>query len=561
MSTPPHDFRDATALVVDGNPQSRSILVSQLRSFGLGSITQCARLVDARSKLEFSAYDLVICEQYFERETITGQDLLDDLRRNQMLPFYTVFVMVTSDSSYSKVADAAESALDAYLLKPHTAAGLSARIGLARDRKLSLKDIFSAIEAEHFDDAAAICKARFLARQPYWLYAARIGAELMLRAGRLADAQAMYEAVVEAKTLPWAKLGVARIQIEAGLPQRAVTTLQGLIEAEPGYTDAYDVMGRAQFEMGQFKEALHTYGMATKLTPSSVNRLLKHGMMACYVGKKEEGIVLLDRATRLGLDSKLFDPQALVLLAFARLDDNDYRGLMRCVEQLTHLRDRQPDNPRPKRLLDVVKALAAIQSLKTANALEEVRRLAKTIRQPEFDFESASNLLGLMTRLAMRSIQLYEVDAAVDTMGMRFCTSEAATELLSCSGTGRMEYVNRVRAAQVEVLKLSEQAISDSLAGDTQDVVETLLQHGAQTLNAKIIETVHLLLQRHEDRIENHAELQKLAQALREKYHTTEIHAGMGEQASTGRAAGGMSLPSGYKPQNPEGLLAKVNTV
>lgn len=561
MSLPTHDFRDASALVVDGNPQSRSILVSQLRDFGLGTITQCARLVDARTKLEFAAFDLVICEQYFERETITGQDFLDDLRRNQMLPFYTVFVMITSESSYSKVAEAAESALDAYLLKPHTAAGLAERIGLARDRKLSLKEVFTAIEAERFEEAAELCKQRFESRKPYWLYAARIGAELMLRSGNLAAALAMYEAVVAAKTLPWAKLGVARTHIESGFPQRAITTLESLIETEPGFTDAYDVMGRAQFELGQFDQALNTFRMSTKLTPSSINRLMKHGMMAYYAGDKEEGITLLDRAARIGLESKLFDPQAIVLLAFARLDDNDNRGLMRCHDQLVHLQERQPENPRLARLLEVVEALVAIQSFQTAKALEEVRRLAKTIHKPEFDFESASNLLALMTRLALRSIQLYEVDAAVDTMGLRFCTSRALTELLSCAGAGRTDFVHRIRNAHVEVLKLTEQAMTLSLKGNPQGAVEKLIEQGAQTLNAKIIESAHLVLHRYESRIPNCVELQKQAQALREKYRTTDIHAGLGEQAHTGRAAGGMSLPSGYKPISPEGLLAKVSAV
>lgn len=561
MPATPSELQDATALVIDGNPQSRSIIVSQLREFGVGSITQCARLVDARTKLELGSFDLVICEQYFERENTTGQELLDDLRRHQLLPFFTVFVMVTSEASYSKVAEAAESALDAYLLKPHTAAGLLERITQARERKFALKDIFTAIDEERFDDAADTCRAHFTARKPYWLYAARIGAELMLRAGHLTDAQELYEAVVEAKTLPWAKLGVARSQLEAGFPQRATTTLQSLIESEPGYSDAYDVMGRAQFELGQFKEALTTFRMSTKLTPSSVNRLLKHGMMAYYAGDRSEGIELLDRATRIGLDSKLFDPQALVLLAFARLDDNDLRGLMRCVDQLEHLRERQPDNPRHQRLIEVVQALVAIKEHQTARALEEVRRLAKTIAEPSFDFESASNLLALMTRLAMRSIQLYEVDAAVDIMGLRFSTSRALTELLSCAGVGRGDFINRIRAAHVEVLKITEQAMTLSLKGDPQAAVTSLLDQGERTLNAKVIESAHLVLHRYEQRIPDHRPLQARAQALREKFRTTEIHAGLGEQAATGRAAGGVSLPSSYKPQGSQGLIARVNAL
>ena len=560
MSTPASDFQNASALVVDGNPQSRTMLAKQLRDLGIGTVTQCGRLVDARSKLEFAAYDLVICDQYFEREESTGQELLDDLRRHQLLPFYTVFVMMTSQATYAKVAEAAESALDAYIIKPYTVSALEERIIHARERKHTLKDIFTAIEEERHSDAAELCKKRFTERKPHWLYAARIGAELMLRAGKLGEAQAMYEAVVEAKTLPWAKLGVARAQIEAGETQRAVTTLQGLMEMEPGLTDAYDIMGRAQFEMGKFNDALNTFRLAIKLTPGSVNRLLKHGMMAYYAGDIEEGVHSLDYATRIGLNSKLYDPQALVLLAFARLDENDNRGLMRCVDQLTQYRDRHLEDPRPQRLLEVVEALVAIQSYQTARALEEVRRLAKTIQRPDFDFESGCNLLGLMTRLALRSIQLYEVDAAVDTLGLRFCTSKALTELLACSGRGRQDFIKRISEAHGEVFRLTEQAMTLSLKGDPQGAVEKLLEQGEQTLNAKIIESAHLVLHRYQAKIQEHGPLLQRAQALREKYRTNAIHAGLGVQSPTGHAAGGMALPSAYKPRSREGLLAKLST-
>jgi cytochrome c-type biogenesis protein CcmH/NrfG/AmiR/NasT family two-component response regulator len=553
------DLQEAKALVVDGNPISRSILVSQLREFGIGSVVQCTRLSDARLKLELNAYDVVVCEQYFEREEITGQDLLDDLRRNQLLPFVTVFVMVTSEASYAKVAEAAESALDAYLLKPHTAAGLAARIDTARSRKLALKDIFTAIETEDFDRAATLCKERFDARGEYWLYAARIGAEIMLRGGLHSEAQRLYEAVVEAKTLPWARLGVARAQLEAGQPKRATTTLQALIEAEPEYSDAYDVMGRAQFEQGDFESALSTFRMSTQLTPSSVNRLLKHGMLAYYKGDRKEGLELLDRATLIGLDSKLYDPQALVLLAFARLDNNDRKGLMRCQEQISRLQERKPGNERLRRLLDVVEALISMHTHQTARAVDEVRRMAKSLGNDDFDFEASSNLLALMTQMALRSIQLDEVDNAVDTMGLRFCTSKALTELLSSAAAGRTEFSDRIRSAHTQILKITEQAMSLSLKGDPQKAVEALLDSGLKTLNAKVIESAHLVLQRYESRIPDYATLDARTQELRVRYRTSDIHAGLGEHASTGRASGGLSLPSGYKAPAREGLLAKVH--
>ena len=558
MLVTPNEFQQAKALVVDGNPQSRSILASQLRELGVGSVSQCSKLSEARSRLEMSSFDIVLCEQYFEREESSGQDLLDDLRRDQLLPFYTVFVIVTAEATYTKVAEAAESALDAYLIKPHTANGLASRIAQARERKQSLKAIFSAIEQQRFQEAGALCIQRFEERGPHWLYAARIGAELMLRTGQLSEAQRLYEAVVAANTLPWAKLGVARAQLEAGQTHRATTTLESLIESDPGYSDAYDLMGRAQFELGNFENALNTFGMASKLTPGSVNRLLKHGMLAYYAGEREEGVVLLDRATRIGLDSKLYDPQALVLLAFARVDNNDQRGLLRCAEQIQRLGLRQADNPRLQRLFDVVQCLTALQDQQTARALDEVRRLAKMVHEPGFDFEAAGNLLALMVRLASRSIQLYEVDAVVETLAQRFCTSRALTELLVCTAVGREDYPQRIRAAHADILKRTEQAMSMSLKGDPQRAVQALLEHGETTLNAKLIESAHLVLHRYTGRIPEEASLTDRAQALRERYRTTDIHAGLGEQANTGRAAGGVALPGAYTAPRSEGLLAKV---
>ncbi|WP_300658671.1 tetratricopeptide repeat protein, partial [Hydrogenophaga sp.] len=478
MPAAANHLQDAHALVIEGNLQSRSIIVSQLRELGVGTVSQCTRLVDARRKLEVNRYDVVICEQHFDRDSMSGQDLLDDLRRNQLLPFYTVFIMITAEASYAKVAEAAESALDAYLLKPHTGARLSDRIMMARQRKKALEGIFTAIDAERFDEAAALCLERFETRGTYWLYAARIGAELLLRNGDIGDAQKLYEAVIAAKTLPWARLGVARAQLESGQPAKAVTTLESLIQDDNAYADAYDVMGRAQFELGNFQSALTTYQMATKLTPSSISRLLKHGMLAYYTGEKSEGVELLDRATRLGLDSKMFDPQALLMLAFARLDNNDQRGLARTVDQLTRLRDRSHAPARPHRLLGMAESLLALQHQNTARALDDVRRLANDALSPDFDFETACNLLALMGRLQMRSIALNESEAAVDTLALRFCTSKAMSELMACAASGVQGFADRVRSAHSQILKMTEQAMTLSIKGDPQGTVMKLLEDG-----------------------------------------------------------------------------------
>jgi CheY-like chemotaxis protein len=544
------DLSTSNALVIDANPTSRSMLVSQLRDFGMGSVVQAARLLDARRQLELRNFDVVLCELHFDGETMTGQDLLDDLRRNQLLPFATVFIMVTGEATYAKVAEAAESALDGYLLKPHKANQLAERLHQARFRKTSLQDIFTAIEAEDFETAASLCQQRFESKGLFWLYAARVGAELMLRLGKYAQAQKLYQAVVAAKTLPWARLGVARALIDEGQVTRATSVLENLISEEPNYTDAYDVMGRAQFEQGKFDAALATYKLASELTPASITRLQNLGLMSYYSGDREGAETFLDRTTRLGLDSKMFDCQTLVLLALVRFETGDRKGLQRCRDDFARIKARQPDNARNERLSSIVEALQLIEQGQFVQAVASVRSQCLRIKAPDFDFESAANLLSLLAQMAHKTIQLDEVEVVVDTLGKRFAGTRAMAELLAGSAAVFPPYAELVRTAHASILKLTAIAVKLSLRGDPQAAVMQLIHHGQETLSGKLIETAYQVMHRYADRINNVAELSPVVHDLRIRYGTKVNRASLGEPK---RQAGGLTLRSVKKnpPHNP----------
>ena len=542
-----NDYSACAALVVDGNLTSRSILVSQLREFGVGTVVQCAKAADARRHLEIRRFDFVLCELHFADEASSGQDLLDDLRRNQLLPYSTIFIMVTGEATYAKVAEAAESALDGYLLKPHRAIDLGERLLQARVRKASLQNIFSAIDNEDFEEAARLCMERFESKGKFWLYAARVGAELLLRVGRPNDAQKVYRAVIEAKTLPWARLGVARAQLDAGQVNQATSTLENLISDEPSFVDAYDVMGRAQFELGRLDKALETYKMAATLTPASITRLQNLAMMTYYSGDHAEAERLLDRTARLGLESKMFDSQSLVLLAFSRLESGDRKGLQRCHDDFTRLLDKNPENPRLKRLAEIVVVLHLIQQNQFAQAVDAVRGLATTVRDSAFDFESASNVLALVAHLTSKTIQLYEIESVVDTIGLRFCSNRSQTELLAACARAHPPYAERMQASQTQVLAMAEAAMAQSLSGDPTAAVNALVQDGKATLNARLIDNAYQVLLKHGAKIANAPALTIELQQLRAQFGIQSTRAAMGEQT---RQSGGLVLRTGRAGAN-----------
>jgi CheY-like chemotaxis protein len=532
------DIGDCQALVIDGNPTARSILVAMLRDMGVGQVAQASRAVDARRTLEHRSFDLVLCDYHFDHSTMSGQDLLDELRRAQLLPYSTVFVMVTGEASYAQVAEAAESALDSYLLKPHTAAALEQRVLQARHRKKVLGPIFGAIAEGNFQQAADLCQARFENRGEYWLYAARIGAELRLRLGQHSEARVLYESVRAMNALPWARLGIARAEVEAGQLQQACRTLASLVDEQPSYADAYDVMGRAQLELGDVAGALATYRSATQLTPSAITRLQKQGLLAFFAGESDEAVDALERSVRLGVGSKMFDEQSLMLLALLYNDRRDHKAFGRVLDHLERAVERQPDAVRPRRFLEGARVLQSLLGRQVGGTLQGSAALAAQIRHEDFDFEAATNLLAVLARISGTEIRLPEGELWVGAIAQRFCISKASTDMLGLAARPHPPYETLVRDGQHAITALAEKAMTHSLAGAHEATVRSLLSLGSETLNAKLLDMAGLVLNRHAARIDGAADLDREVSELRRRFAGRSGPLGAGP----GRAPGAPTL-------------------
>lgn len=533
------DIQECRALVIDSNPTSRSILTDMLRQMGVIHIVQTSRAVDGRKALEGRVFDVVLCDYHFDNSPMSGQDLLDELRRAQLLPYATVFVMVTGEASYAKVAEAAETALDSYLLKPHTAAALEQRLLQARHRKTVLGEIFEAIEKSDFAAAAALCRARFVSRGQYWLYAARIGAELFIRLGNHTQARELYEAVQATKALPWARLGIARTEFEEGQLPQARRTLESLISEQPTYADAYDVMGRVQIEQGDLAGALETFRNAAQITPHSVTRLQKQGMLAFFNQQPDEAIDAMERCVRAGIGSKMFDCQTLVLLCLLHFDKRDTRGFNRSFDNLAQAAERAPNSTRLQRFALLSKVFKALNERQVGDCVGHVKELVGDMRSQSFDFEAATNLLSVLGRLRNTEIQLEDDDAWVTTLANRFCVSKAATEMLCRAASGHEPYAELIRSGQQGISSMAEKAMTHSVTGSPAIAVQALMAKGTETLNAKLIELAGLVLTRHASKIGDSADMSQLINELKNKYCSqgTQVNLGHG-----GRAAGGLSL-------------------
>lgn len=513
--------KDSRALVVDGHATSRNILAAQLRSVGVGHVSQCARAGEARRQMASRAFDIVVLELRLGDGT-AAQDLIDELRRRGMLPLSTVVMVVSSQSSYDVVAGVAESAIDGFLIKPYSEADLEERLMRALARKDAMKAAHQAVEDGRWEDGLRECEERFLARGAHWSHAARLGAELAIRLGRLPLASAMFEAVLADRAVPWAKLGIARVLDATDHKREAASTIRDLLDAEPTYSDAYDVLAKIHAEQGDYDAAIRAYRQAAQIMPGSVVRQQRYGMLCWYAGEQHTGARALQRALEIGGESPLFDPQTLLLLAIDHCRRHDDQGLAdvaarlaQAIERPGRVGDGADRLVRLRRLMRMVRALQALRRGDRDLAEAELAQASAELGQADFDVEAAINLLTVLAIVHADGSGSGAAAAWVRTLGLRFCVSRQVTEVLARATEGHPSFPDALRAAYAEIGETTRLALSDTLIGQHQRAVEKLLDAASATRNARLLEVATATLGRHRERIAGHAALAARCEALR----------------------------------------------
>jgi len=534
------EVENDSALVIDSNAVSRSITTQNLREFGFGTVRQTARLVDGRNMLESQRFNLVICDYNFDLEAASGLQLLEELRRENMLPYSTVFVMIASEATYAQVAEAAESALDGYLIKPFSANSLGERIKESRQRKRALSDIFEALELHDYEGAAALCVKRFESREIYWLYAARIGAELLLRQKRNDDAATLFKAVTDARAVPWARLGVARAHFADGEIAKARRAVENLLEDEPGNADAHDVLGRVKMELGLVEEAREAYETATALTPECILRLQHTGTLHFYTEDYDKAAELLQQAWNIGKRSRLFDVLSMLLIAFIRYEQQQTSAVQTALDHIKRFADSHPQSNRLRRFKLIAEALLEVSNGRTQHGFRLAQEAYTDVMKPAFDMEAAMSVLSLLARLLKVGFPQDEFEIAARQIARRFSVSRSSNQLLLTAALERQDVEAWLKESLTDTTRAAENAVDLTLKQDFKGAVESLLLYGEQTCNARLIELAGNLLRRNREKIEGVKALIDTQGVLSRRYCVPCTHiAGI---RRSGRSSGGMLI-------------------
>ncbi|MEI8304614.1 MAG: response regulator [Burkholderiales bacterium] len=423
------EFSHLSALLVDERDVSRVAVAHALRQMGLARVKAVSNPEEARGQLRVQSFDLILTEYHFSYGE-TGLELLEDIRAQRLVPFTTLLVMLTGEAVHERVAAVVETALDAYLLKPVNPATLEARLTRALAKKAALLPIWASLEQEAFQDALGRCEAMIAQREPFWLDAARISAEIHLALKQHREADGMYELVQEEQALPWARLPMNSPSVPEGS--------QALDNEDAGTAagDTYHRLARCYIEDGDPGAALQALRRGVSAIPADVIRLQSLGSLAFLLGQLDEARETLDKAARLATGSRQIDPQtllALVLLEAERASEDAMAGVdaRAHADRLALAHAADPGDTR----LAILNEMATIQLLcvddEKHRAGASLQALDGRLESPGFDLSCALHLLLLLRCLGPHEVAPSDAADWVRRMGRRHAGTRVATSLMA----------------------------------------------------------------------------------------------------------------------------------
>lgn len=408
-------YTNKKCLIVDDFPEIRGSLSRALKIFGCHSVDTAANGEDAIRLCTKKNYDIVICD-YNLGAGKDGQQILEEVRHQRVLPMTSLFVMITGESSREMVLGALECQPDDYITKPYTQASLKLRLDKAVVRHEALLPIKRYISNGHYQPALELCNSAIVDGGRYATDCLKLKGQLHFLLKQIHEAKHLYEDVLRKKPLVWARLGMGKTLKELGNYEGAKAACQEIINEDERYIEAHDLLAEIHLENKETVAAQRSVERATRISPKSVLRHRKLASIAELNHDDETELKSHQQAIKWGLNSCLESEQdyfnyARKVSELVRGNDSDEAKIL--VRQAGSYLDRarkryvnRPEVAAQAMLVDVQIESAQGKEKKARNSLQRARELYKEILNPsvEASLELARALHGLHEEEEARNI-------------------------------------------------------------------------------------------------------------------------------------------------------------
>lgn len=273
MATVNIDFAQRRFLVIDDQPMAREALRTIAQTVGAFAVEFAANYQDALYRIRNNTPDIILCD-YILGDGRSGQQLLEELRRFNLLKDEAIFMMVTGEQSYEQVVSAVELVPDDYIIKPFSPDKLLLRLARIMAKKDFFADYYREKRQQEYARALALLAAKrdSEAGRPYRFEILRQQAETLLASGDAVGAEDAYRDILNNYEFPWARAGVARSLHQQSRHGEAREEIDRVVASTPHYFDAVDLKANICIAQGETEEAQRVLDEAAKKTPRNYLR-------------------------------------------------------------------------------------------------------------------------------------------------------------------------------------------------------------------------------------------------------------------------------------------------
>ncbi len=463
-------FSSKSFLIVDDFQGMRAMMREMLKSFGAKDIDMCSNGSEAIAQISKSKYDVVLCD-YNLGSGRNGQQILEEAKFRSLIGPSTAWIMVTAEKTSDMVLGAAEYTPDDYIIKPINETTIKTRILKAMAKKEALFDIEKASKAKNYTKALALCDEQLKNAGNNATELLRIKSNLLLSASDYESAKQLFEQILAARDVPWAKTGLAKVYFQTAGYDTARRLLEEVVEENRAYLEAYDWLAKTLEQMGELGEAQRVLVRSAELSPNSVMRQRTLGEIAQKRGDLDIAEKAFRKTLVLGEHSVLKTHHAYLGLAKICSDKNNPAEALKILSSV----QKEFDSPETTLQAKVAEGMVYRKSGDLVNAKKVAQEVAATVK------EIANRVPAqISVEAAELMMETGDKESASELLQMAVKNNHEDEKLISqvnsvyTKGNMQEEGKKLVDASRKEVAETNNRGISLAREGKLDDAVEML---------------------------------------------------------------------------------------
>ena len=349
-------------------------------------------------------YDVVLCD-YILSDTRDGQQLLEEVRRQKLLPQSTIWIMITGERKYEQVFSAVELAPDDYLIKPISPDTLHERLGKAWDRHQALKGVTDLFDKGDYDQALKLCLDEAGGNPRHASGFQRIAGECMIQMEHFQEAYNHFESILENRpSLPWAKLGKARAFFHLDRYDETAAIIEELIHDNPDYLQAHDLLAKVHERKGDLEATKALLKLVLEKNPKSLSRQRNIARIAVATGDTQTAIDALALMHQHGRGSSFVRPGDFCTYASLLIKSGTKAAAERLESLNNNLRDFHRDNPAyvlAARTVSYATAIGTGDRKAAADAFQKMRQAHESAKGAAQEVDSEQSMFMLEAAVEM----------------------------------------------------------------------------------------------------------------------------------------------------------------